>query len=87
MEKSDPEFAAFIGIDWADHKHDVCLMAAGTDVIERAVHRFGASAVRRPASPSYSDPRALSNRSRAFPATEPKPSPTLRATLESAMRI
>ena len=25
MQKSDPDFAAFIGIDWADKKHDVCL--------------------------------------------------------------
>ena len=27
---SDTEFAAFIGIDWADRKHDVCLLAAGS---------------------------------------------------------
>jgi transposase len=25
------EFAAFIGIDWADRKHDVCLQAAGSE--------------------------------------------------------
>ena len=24
----DNEFAAFIGIDWADAKHDICLQAA-----------------------------------------------------------
>ena len=24
------EFAAFIGLDWADAKHDVCLQATGT---------------------------------------------------------
>src|SRR5262244_412488 len=24
------EFAAFVGIDWADAKHDVCLQAAGS---------------------------------------------------------
>jgi len=24
------EFAAFVGIDWADRKHDVCLQAAGS---------------------------------------------------------
>ena len=23
-------FAAFVGLDWADAKHDVCLQAAGT---------------------------------------------------------
>jgi hypothetical protein len=25
------EFAAFVGIDWADAKHDVCLQAVGDD--------------------------------------------------------
>lgn len=25
------EFAAFIGLDWADAKHDICLQAAGSD--------------------------------------------------------
>ena len=25
------EFAAFIGLDWADAKHDVCLQAAGSE--------------------------------------------------------
>ena len=23
-------FAAFVGLDWADAKHDICLQAAGT---------------------------------------------------------
>src|SRR6202521_5420237 len=27
----DTEFAAFIGIDWADAKHDICLQAANSD--------------------------------------------------------
>ena len=27
---SQEEFAAFVGLDWADAKHDVCLQAAGT---------------------------------------------------------
>src|SRR5258706_7127759 len=31
------EFAAFIGIDWADTKHDVCLQAADSDVREGSV--------------------------------------------------
>ena len=26
---SEPEFAAFVGIDWADRKHVRCLQAAG----------------------------------------------------------
>ena len=25
------EFAAFMGLDWADTKHDICLQAAGSD--------------------------------------------------------
>ena len=37
METSDPEFAAFIGIDWADRKHDVCLVAAGAQTLEPSV--------------------------------------------------
>ena len=31
------EFAAFIGIDWADAKHDICLQAANTETREFAV--------------------------------------------------
>lgn len=31
------DFAAFIGLDWADAKHDICLQAAGSDKRERAV--------------------------------------------------
>jgi hypothetical protein len=31
------EFAAFIGIDWADRKHDVCLQVPGSDTIEVSV--------------------------------------------------
>ncbi len=30
-------FAAFIGLDWADAKHDVCVRAAGTEKLEYAV--------------------------------------------------
>ncbi|ULU25310.1 IS110 family transposase [Dyella terrae] len=29
---SDAGFTAFIGLDWADAKHDVCLQPAGSDV-------------------------------------------------------
>ena len=29
-QPSHDTFAAFIGIDWADAKHDLCLQAAGT---------------------------------------------------------
>ena len=34
----DGEFTAFIGIDWADSKHDVCLQAAGSE--RREFDRF-----------------------------------------------
>jgi transposase len=34
---STTEFAAFIGIDWADRKHDVCLQAAGSSKKELSV--------------------------------------------------
>jgi transposase len=37
METPHSEYAAFIGIDWADRKHDVCLVAAGTETLERSV--------------------------------------------------
>ena len=33
------EFAAFIGIDWADRKHDVCLQAAGASKREMSARR------------------------------------------------
>lgn len=35
--KQDPEYAAFIGIDWGDKKHDVCLAAADSDKQELSV--------------------------------------------------
>src|SRR3954464_4478843 len=37
MQEEASEFAAFIGIDWADRKHDVCLQVAGTDSCEVSV--------------------------------------------------
>ena len=35
------EFAAFIGLDWADAKHDICLQVAGSDErdLKVLVHR------------------------------------------------
>ena len=35
--QAGPAFAAYIGIDWADQKHDVCLKAAGGDEREFSV--------------------------------------------------
>ena len=37
MQKEDEQFAAFIGIDWADRKHDVCLAAARSEQREGSV--------------------------------------------------
>ena len=28
--RTDKPFAAYVGVDWADSKHDVCLQAAGS---------------------------------------------------------
>jgi hypothetical protein len=33
-EIKSTEFAAYIGIDWADQKHDICLQEAGSNRIE-----------------------------------------------------
>jgi transposase len=37
MHEEVSEFAAFVGIDWADRKHDVCLQVAGDDAVELSV--------------------------------------------------
>jgi hypothetical protein len=42
---SDSRFAAFVGIDWADAKHDVCLRAADSDNDEYAVTRHTPEAI------------------------------------------
>lgn len=34
---NEQQFAAFIGIDWADSKHDICLQAANSDTLEPTV--------------------------------------------------
>jgi hypothetical protein len=43
---STTEFAAFVGIDWADRKHDMCLLPAGASTLEFSVlpHRSEAIA-------------------------------------------
>jgi len=33
-EIESTEFAAYVGIDWADQKHDICLQQAGSNRIE-----------------------------------------------------
>ena len=34
MKPSNVEFTAFVGLDWADAKHDICVQAAGCEVRE-----------------------------------------------------
>ena len=36
----ETEFAAFVGIDWADTKHDICLQPTNIDKPEFAVLRL-----------------------------------------------
>ena len=38
MKPSNTEFTAFVGLDWADAKHDICIQAAGCE--EREFDRF-----------------------------------------------
>jgi Transposase len=33
-EIKSTEFAAYVGIDWADQKHDICLQEAGSNQVE-----------------------------------------------------
>ena len=33
MQEEVSEFAAFVGIDWADRKHDICLQVSGADAV------------------------------------------------------
>jgi len=42
--QSDMEFTVFVGLDWADKKHDICLQAAGCEAREfdRFAHRVAA---------------------------------------------
>ena len=42
-----PTYAAFVGIDWADRKHDVCLKAAGSDQHEHSVIAHRPEAIER----------------------------------------
>jgi transposase len=46
MQESPLPFAAFIGIDWADKKHDICLAVAGSDERERSVVEHRPAALR-----------------------------------------
>ena len=46
MQEPSVPFAAFIGIDWADRKHDVCLATAGVDKRERSILEHRPTALR-----------------------------------------
>ena len=37
MQEEASGFAAFVGIDWADRKHDICLQVSGADGVEASV--------------------------------------------------
>jgi len=41
----DDSFAAFVGIDWADAKHDICLLSADSEVSESLVIAHRAEAI------------------------------------------
>src|SRR5438034_4263978 len=43
--QSDAEFAALVGIDWADTKHDICLQVATSEEREFAVVPHRADAI------------------------------------------
>ena len=46
MHAFDPShFAAFIGIDWSDAKHDICLMVAGSDSHSLSVLKHSPQAI------------------------------------------
>ena len=47
MQKEPKEYAAFIGIDWADRKHDVCLATARAGKRERSVVEHRPAAIRQ----------------------------------------
>lgn len=44
---TDQSYAAFVGIDWADQKHDICLAAAGSDAHEHSVIAHRPEAIER----------------------------------------
>lgn len=44
-EENTTPFAAFIGLDWADQKHDLCLSVAGSEQVEQTVLEQSAEAI------------------------------------------
>jgi hypothetical protein len=57
------EFAAFVGIDWADRKHDICLQVPGTDAVEASVLEHRPKAIEEwPTSCATASPASASRR-------------------------
>lgn len=50
MTKESTRFAAFVGIDWADRKHDICLCVPGDERRERSVIEHRPAAIQAWAS-------------------------------------
>jgi hypothetical protein len=46
MQKQPSDFAAFIGIDWGDKKHDVCLSLPDSDQRERSILEHRPASIR-----------------------------------------
>jgi transposase len=47
MQEEPSEFAAFVGIDWADQKHDVCLSLPGSDAREHSIIEHRPAAIEK----------------------------------------
>lgn len=62
-KREDEVYAALVGIDWADKKHDVCLQAAGNAKRERLVLEHRPGAFRRGPRSCGSDSAAPRSRS------------------------
>ena len=43
MKQNTSDYAATIGLDWADQKHDYCLQVSGSDELEYGTFCYGAS--------------------------------------------
>ena len=44
-QKEESQFSAYVGIDWADKKHDICLLASGGDQLEFQVLKHTPQAI------------------------------------------
>jgi transposase len=44
-QKEEPKFSAYVGIDWADEKHDICLSSSDKDQLEFQVLKHNPKAI------------------------------------------